>query len=216
MGTYTPNYNLLKAGNGTGVDPTDDYVDVVSQVDRNFLIIDDVAKKAVNYTFFQNTEEFNLPKTGFRSGDKVFSTWDMSAKVFTDGGEWSNTAAAAPVWTNVPLNSGYELNPSTYAPAYYVEGTTVRLRGELVKTSFAVWVRGTAYAVFPAGSFPSPPTAKEIFIFGSKTSGRVPEYYFLTIATNGSGTIACYSSGAQTAGQNVNYVSLQGGDYDLS
>lgn len=216
MGTYTTNYKLLKAGDGT-VDPVDDYVDVVSQLDRNLNLIDDFGFKACEYKVFNDVSSENLPMTGYRAGDKLFSDFDQSIKVWT-GSDWSNTKASGPVWQDSTINSGFENFAGTSNTCgYYVDSSsTVNLRGMINRTSMAIWVQGSAVAVFPAGAFPSPSLTKTLFTMGGVSTTRQAQMYYVVVATNGSATITKYGPNAQTAGSAENYVSLEGLSYALS
>lgn len=218
MGSYTTNYKLLKVGDGTGDDPTDDYVDVNSQLDRNFQAIDDFANKAINYPVFDNTVEKELPKAGQRAGDKLLSTWDMSSKVFSDESEWHSSNAKAPIWTNVAMQNGFSASSTanTYRPAYFQRGKTVKLRGRVVYLAFSAWTRGTIYSAFAAGTFPAPSVVKEFMLGGGVATGRTPQFYYLTINTDGSASLAYYSSGNQASSSSENYTELTGVSYDVS
>lgn len=214
MGTYTTNYQLLKAGDGT-VDPVDDYVDVVSQVDRNFSLIDDFGHRASEYAFFDNVNSDNLPLVGNRSGDKLYTNYDHSANVW-DGSAWVPTICAAPEWTDVTPSAGFETTTGLSNPGYYTKSSTVFLRGTLNKLSFAIWVQGTVTTVFPAGSFPVPANGgRSFFSIGGLSASRIAQFYYIVIPTDGSMTIAKYGNNAQTAGSTQNFVSLDGLYYGL-
>jgi hypothetical protein len=216
MGTYTTNYQLLKAGDGT-VDPVDDYVDVISQVDRNFSLIDDFGYRAVEYATYDNVNSDNLPLVGNRSGDKLFTNYDHSAKVW-NGSAWVSTNCKAPVWLDVAPTAGFETTVGCSNPGYYIENDTVYLRGVINKISFAIWVQGANTAVFPSGSFPVPPGGGRSFLTtgGRSTSNVAQMYYVVLPPSTGAMTISRYGANTQTAASTENWVSLEGIHYGLS
>lgn len=216
MGTYTTNYGLLKAGDGT-IDPSDDFVDVVGQLDRNLTLVDDIAHRACNYAYFENVRQSNLPTIGNRAGDKIYSNYDSSVKVWKSTGVWVNTKSAAPVWTDAPYNSGYDVIAGDDIPSYYTDSAgTVFMRGFIIKTGYAIWAQGTSNAVFPAGSFPAPTASRTLTSIGGFSTSRQAQMYYIVINTDGSATITKYGPNAQTAANTENYVSLGGMSYALS
>lgn len=218
MGSYTPNYRLFKPGNGTGGDPTDDYVDVESQLDYNFSIIDTVGKKTNEYTFLTNTFLNNFPTDNF-VGEKLISDYDHTAYVRANG-VWNPTIATPPIWTQAAIGSGF-INASTSEPevSYYIEGgARCYLRGSIAHSSLAIWPQGTITTVAAAGAFPIPSatTTKEMITLGGFSASRIAQFYRVTILSTGGMTILKYGANAQTAGSVENYVSLSGLSYAIS
>lgn len=216
MGTYTTNYELLKAGDGT-VDPVDDYVDVISQLDRNLSMIDDFGYRAVEYAFYNNVAAGNLPVTGNHSGDKLFTNYDHSAKVW-NGTAWVSTNCSAPIWTDVAPSAGFETTAGLANPGYYIENDTVYLRGTINKISMAIWVQAASTAVFPSGSFPAVGGGGRSFVAtGGRSTSNLAQFYLIVLPpTTGAMTIIRNGTTAQTAGSAENYVSLEGLHYGLS
>jgi hypothetical protein len=215
MGSYTTNYRLLKVDDGS-IDPAkDDYVDVSSQLDRNLSMIDTIGRRICNYEFFEGLPDYQFPIIGHRPGDKIFSTYQMGAKVFTSEGFWVNSKSVSPTLTYPNWNSGYQGTDAGDDPAYYVHNNMVYLSGEIAKTGNAAWTRGISNSVFPSGQLPSPSTTREIILVGGKTQTRHPSFWVLAISTSGAGSISLYSPAEQTASSAENYVSFAGASYAL-
>lgn len=215
MGTYTTNYQLLKAGDGT-VDPVDDYVDVTSQLNRNLDLIDDFGHRACEYAY-QNVSYSNLPTVGNRAGDKLYNHFDSSIAVW-DGTQWKQTSSKAPIWTDVTLNAGFVNAGNVYNLGYFTadSGLVVNLRGRIAQTSNAAWTNGSSLTVVAAGGLPSPAEIFEFTAMGSFPGGRQAQFYKVSISTAGAMTITRYGSVAQSAGDASNSVDFEGLSYGLS
>lgn len=215
MGTYTTNYGLLKAGDGT-VDPVDDYVDVISQLDRNLDLIDDFGYRACEYNYTDSRYD-DLPTVGNNVGDKIFNNFDHSFALW-DGNSWVQTLARGPVWTDATLNSGFTNSGTTYNVGYYTEDSNARctMRGRFMRLSSAIFTNGTVFTPISAGVIPVPVVPYQGIVVGVAPSGRQAQYYSVNISTSGVMTVTRYGSVAQTAGDSTNYVELDGFTYGLS
>lgn len=217
MGTFTPNYRLLKAGNGTGADPVDDFVDVVSQLDRNLTMLDDFGHRAVNYQLTNNPYS-TLPTTGNNVGDMMFNEFNSSIAIW-NGTAWVSTASDAPVWTDVALMSTYENMGDNSTPnvGYTIENDTCTLRGRMIRTGFAIWTNGSTGVAIAAGIVPVPPTTMEYFASGGVGPSNSAQFYKISISNpTGAVSITRYGSVAQVASSINNYVDLAGISYALS
>jgi hypothetical protein len=221
MGSYTTNYQLLKAGDGSVAQPIDDYVDVQSQLDRNLSLIDDFGNRATAYRYYDNTTSDHFPVVGNHSGDKVYSNYNHSAMLWNSAtNSWVETNAKAPVWTDVTPNAGYQSEDATRDNnlGYYRDrnNNTIFLRGIIIKTGLAVWSQGVLYSVFPVGTFPAPGVNLTYYTIGGLSTGRAAQFYQIQLNTTGSLLISKYGGNAQTAGSAENYVSLEGINYGIS
>lgn len=212
MGTLTTNYKLLKVDtNG------DDFVDVESQLDNNLSLIDDFIHRNVNYKFYDNIPQSQLPTTGFDKGDKLYSTYDHSVKVW-NGSTWVNTAATEIQWIVVPYGANFIPTggaEDVASAGYYQNSNTVYTRGIFCRLGKAVWTQGQVVNVFPAGSFPAPVGVRSKMAIGGLPSTSVAQWYQVDFKTDGSVDITKYGPTGQTAGSNENYVSINGLKYAI-
>lgn len=215
MGTLTTNYGLLKAGNGVGADPVDDFVDVVSQLDSNLSKLDDFGYRATEYLF--GTVNDNNFRTGNRPGDKAYDV-KLNRVMVWNGVNWIVTNSKTPIWTDLPLNSGFEnvVDGSAANCGFFIENDTVMLRGRMIRTALAIWVNGTANVVIPAGTLPTLAVAVEFFCTGGAGPSNTAQFYKVSVATTGAVTITRYGNTAQVAGASNNYVHLDGIEYGIS
>lgn len=219
MGTYTPNYKFLKIGDGSVDSDDNDYVDVISQIDRNLQIVDNVGKRVTSYKFLDTTLPSAYPLTGNVAGDKLFSNYTQAAYVWS-GTAWNKTDSKKATPQDLVLSAGlqaYTTGPAPdYTPRYILEYDTVYLQGIISKTAMGVWTQGATVAVLAANSLPKPAKVFRGMIIGGSSTSRAGQFYYWVVGTDGSLTIAKYGPNAQTAGNSENYVSLESIHYAVS
>lgn len=215
MGTYTSSWNLLKAGGA-------DYVDVESQLNRNLRIIDDRAKKTLEYTAL-DVDKAGLPTSGYLNGDKVFNHQDGGIYRNISPGNWFRIyPASAQDWTDIPLSAGWEnVGGNTPRAGYSTDTTssntganyTIRLRGRIRQTGNAAFTQNTLYNPTADGGLPGPSTDYYSYGSGGVAPGSTASYFRIFISLAGRLEVRRFSNTAQTAGSAENYVSLDGVSY---
>lgn len=219
MGTYTPYWNFLKADAG-------DFVDVVSQLDRNLDIIDLNGPKYFNYNFF-SAAYGSIPTSGYKSGSKMYSVFDSTVYVMQNGGTagatWRSVdASSAGFWNAIPLAAGLVAtgNPD-FPPEYRIDdgGGRCYLRGKLIRTGNAANALGTDINVTGVGAVPNPSASiriPEMICNGGIVSATPPYSTWYQVRVSATGQIIMRRQGllAQPVSAQ-NYVALDGLSYAL-
>lgn len=213
MGDYSPNQKFWLIGEN-------DLVNVEQDLNYNLNRVDYRMRTLVEYMKTDVASISATPSMVKEPGMKWYKTFSNSIWYCHDNtGIYQDPNAQVDTWnTNVTFEAGFSsLDTSTNRIGYSVFGGLVRLRGKLIRTGMAAFVKNTATNVFTLPAAAKPDEARYFHVhMGSGLTQFQCARFFIPAAASGDQRCEVLVYGQDGAPSDNNFVSLNDVYYPIS